>query len=371
MSEPILTERRNGVGILTLNAEKTLNALSLAMVAGLYKTLRAWQSDPTIHAVFLQGAGEKAFCAGGDVVRLYEAIQTQNAENDHVPAPACVQFFIEEYRLDYLIHRYDKPIIVWADGIVMGGGMGLLAGASHRIVTEKSKLAMPEVTIGLYPDVGGTWFLNKMPGSWGLYTGLTATRLNGADARYLGLADFHLDSSLKSDLWQQLDRLDWDKNAKDAHSAITAILQVLNTAQLPESPCQQHQGFIEKFDDVTSIDEFQKLLLAADAIDPWIQAAKKSFEGGSPSSRAIIYEQLRRGKQWSLEEVFQAELNLSVQCSLHPDFAEGVRALLVDKDHSPKWQPSTLDAVTPAWVSGYFTPYWQPEDHPFHQLKNL
>ena len=184
---PVLFERlpaANGavVGLLTLNAEKSLNALSLDMVDLMQAQLSDWQHDAQVAAVFMRGAGDKAFCAGGDIQAIYQSmIATPGGPCEYAEA-----FFKREYRLDYLLHTYPKPVISWGHGIVMGGGLGVHAGARHKIVTEKTRFAMPEIGIGLFPDVGGTWFLNRMPGKTGLFVALTAAALNAGDALYLG-----------------------------------------------------------------------------------------------------------------------------------------------------------------------------------------
>jgi len=339
------------------------------MIAELHEVLTKWKEDDGVSCVFLQGAGEKAFCAGGDVRRLYEGIVGQRQDAPGKVPQSCIEFFVNEYQLDYEIHRYPKPIVVWADGIVMGGGIGLAVGASHRVVTEKSKLAMPEITIGLYPDVAGTWFLNKMPKGFGLYLGMTGTRLNGADCLFLNLADYFIPTNCKSELVAKLQATSWERNDKANSEKTTNILQAMAANhQPPESPAKSHQSVVAKFENVGSVGEFRDTLSDCAHNDEWIKAGVKNFESGSPSSAHIIFEQLKRGKNLSLEAVFQSELNLSAQCTIHPDLAEGVRALLIDKDQSPKWQPATLQEITSSWVESYFTPLWKDAEHPLKQL---
>ncbi|WP_250255361.1 enoyl-CoA hydratase/isomerase family protein [Chryseobacterium sp. Marseille-Q3244] len=348
----LLTEIKNKVGIITLNSEKTLNSLSLPMIEELKTVLEDWKNSDEIACLFIQGAGEKALCAGGDVRQLHDAIVAQRAIDPTQVPQDCFDFFSKEYQVDYTIHTYPKPIIVWGHGIVMGGGIGIMVGASHRIVTERSKLAMPEITIGLYPDVGATWFLNKMPSAYGLYLGLTGARLDGADCTFLGLADYYVESSSKEAILNKLDRADWNENP---HKTISEILEkVSQDVSVPESQAALHQDFVERFEKAEILEQFGEILINSAEKDEWINAGIKSFEAGSPSSAHIIFRQLKQGKDLSLEEVFQSELNLSCQCCIHPDFAEGVRALLVDKDQSPKWHPATLDEVTQEWINSYF-----------------
>ena len=348
----ILTEIKNKVGIITLNSEKTLNSLSLEMIEELKVVLDSWKISDEVACIFLHGAGEKAFCAGGDVRKLHDAIMAQRSIDAAEVPQDCFDFFSKEYQVDYSIHTYPKPVIVWGHGIVMGGGIGLMVGASHRIVTERSKLAMPEITIGLYPDVGGTWFLNKMPSAYGLYLGLTGARLDGADCKFLGLADYYIESSSKETILNELFNIDWNGSP---YKAVSNILEnISKNTDIPESQASAHQSFIQQFESVESLEEFRKILIQQKDKDEWINNGIKSFEAGSPSSAHIIFRQLKEGKELSLEEIFQSELNLSCQCCIHPDFAEGVRALLVDKDMSPKWTPATLDEITEEWIDSYF-----------------
>lgn len=348
----INTEIKNKIGIITLNSEQTLNALSLPMIEELQAVLEDWKTSEEMACIFIQGAGEKAFCAGGDVRRLHDAIMEQRKVDAAKVSQDCFDFFSKEYQVDYAIHTYPKPVIVWGSGIVMGGGIGLMVGASHRIVTEKSKLAMPEITIGLYPDVGGTWFLNKMPSAYGLYLGLTGARLDGADCKFLGLADYYMETSAKESVLNALEKADWEG---DRYAIVSDLLKYISeSAVIPESQAAAHASFIQKFEGVTMLKEFREILTAYPEKDEWINAGIKSFEAGSPSSAHVIFRQLNQGKNLNLQEVFRSELNLSCQCCIHPDFAEGVRALLVDKDQSPKWYPATLEEVTGGWIDSYF-----------------
>lgn len=353
----IKIERLSGaagdIGWITLDAEKSLNALTLEMIRSLSRTLTAWQADPTLRCVVMNGAGEKAFCAGGDVVALYHAM----VDKDPGAIGLGDAFFEEEYALDVMIHTYPKPILCWGHGIVMGGGLGLMAGASHRVVTEKSRIAMPEITIGLYPDVGGSWFLSRMPGRVGLYLGLTGASLNGADALFLGLADFALPAVQKSDLRQALSALNWSNEDARNHAILSGYLRKSSAGfaqTLASSPVREHFDLIQALTDADSVEEVVAKITAYTGDDAWVSTGAQKLKIGSPSSAAIIFEIHKRVKHLSLKEVFAFELNLSRQFLRHPDFREGVRALLIDKDNSPKWNPALISDVNKQWTDSFF-----------------
>jgi len=359
MTDIILTEIKNGIGNITLNSPKSLNSLSLEMAHALNSKLSEWRTKSDIYCIFLQGQ-ERAFCAGGDIRKLYHSLKKN--ENGKISQEA-LEFFIQEYTLDYSIHTYPKPIVVWGDSIVMGGGIGLMVGASHRVVTERSKLAMPEITIGLYPDVGATWFLNRMPDGWGDYFGLTGARMNAQDAIYLGLADYLLESDSKEAVLEKMMSVHWDHDVQKNKATITGILKTMKSPS-QVSQVLERASFAKKLALNKSVKEFIELLSTESKTDEWIAEGFKTFKAGSPTSAMVIFEQLRRGKHLNLEQVFCFELNLSVHFSQNPDFPEGVRALLVDKDLNPKWQPATIDEVTSLSVETYFTQVWNPLDHP-------
>jgi enoyl-CoA hydratase/carnithine racemase len=216
------------IGMITLNAEKTLNALSLEMIDLITAQLEAWATDEGLAMVLLQAAGDKAFCAGGDLQNLYQSmlIHHDSTEKDDIRAnPYARDFFDREYRLDYFIHTYPKPILCWGHGIVMGGGIGLMAGASHRVVTEKSRLAMPEIAIGLFPDVGGSYFLNRMPGKLGLFLALTGAMINTADAKFVQLADYAIAQVDKSKVLDELLRQPWGTTHDENSQLLDIVLR--------------------------------------------------------------------------------------------------------------------------------------------------
>lgn len=350
-------EAKNGkrIGFACLNAEQSLNALSQPMIDLLGPKLFAWAEDAAIACVVLLGSGERAFCAGGDVVSLYRSMR----DNPDGTNQLAERFFESEYRLDYQIHTYPKPILCWGHGIVMGGGLGLMAGASHRVVTERSRVAMPEVAIGFYPEVGATWFLNRMPGQIGLYLGLTGASINAADALHVGLADHFLLSEQQEAVFAALEDVDWAEEPMLNHEFLSRLLRHLgemNEGRKPASKVMEHRDLIDRITDYRSVSGILEALRACQHVDEWIANGLKSLEAGSPTSARVVLEQLRRGRHLSLGEAFILELNMSIQFTRQHDFAEGVRALLVDKDRNPKWQPAHLEDVTDACVDMYFQP---------------
>jgi len=338
---------------ISLNSEKSLNALTLEMIQLIEPRLNQAANDDSIKAVLLTSAGEKAFCAGGDVVSLYRSITS--GDNPNFPT----DYFTHEYRLDYTIHTFPKPIICWGSGIVMGGGMGLMNGCSYRIVTETSHMAMPEVTIGLFPDVGGSFFLNKMPGRTGLFLGLTGNPIYAADALFLGLADRFIESTRYADLVADLQTADWAGSSEQTvNQTLRQLEQNSRAAFRQESPIQDHYDFIQRVTDQDSLTDLMQAMASIESDDPWIQRSQKAITHGSPLSVHLIAEQLKRSQHLSLKEVFMSELILAVQCCQHPEFPEGVRALLVDKDRNPNWMFKSVDTVEPKVVEEFFESPW-------------
>ncbi|WP_394202168.1 enoyl-CoA hydratase/isomerase family protein [Shewanella waksmanii] len=353
------------IGVVTLNVEKALNALNLDMVQAMLAQLRRWQDDDTIAMVVMEGAGDKAFCAGGDVRALHQAAIDYPGEISQ----AALTFFEQEYRLDYLLHTYNKPVLVWADGIVMGGGVGLMAGASHRVVTEHSRVAMPEVTIGLYPDVGGSYFLNTMPGKVGLFLGLTAYNMTGSDAHYVGLGNHYLNREDKHALLEALSSIDWSSDDSENHGKLDKLLAAMSErCQTPmaESVLALHQQEIDALM-AGSIADIASRLNDLTTEEKWLSRAVATFQAGSPISHALIFAQANF-EDLSLAQAFQFELGLSVQCCAIGDFAEGVRALLIDKDRNPQWLFPHVERIAPNVLSQLLASPWDEQSHPLADL---
>lgn len=376
VAAPVLFEERrtgNGprIGVARLNAEGTLNALSLEMIDLLSERLAAWAQDSSIALVVLEAAGEKAFCAGGDLQRLYQSMIEHHASprrNDVGANEYALQFFSREYRLDYLIHSYPKPVLCWGHGIVMGGGLGLMAGASHRVVTERTRVAMPEINVGLYPDVGGTWLLGRMPGKLGLFLSLTGAPLNAADALFAGVADHALRQADKGQVFEALLRQPWTGSCRDDSRALTDLLRAFGSADESIGPARRHFDLIGKVCGHGALLEIAAAIADLKAEDPWLSAAAATLLAGSPSTAALAHALRQRSRLLSLAGVFRMELVASMHCAARPDFAEGVRALLIDKDRRPCWSPASLGEVSREWIDGYFASPWQGAEHPLADL---
>jgi enoyl-CoA hydratase/carnithine racemase len=352
-----LTAGARKIGRITLSVAATLNSLTLEMVDTLQGQLDAWCDNDEIAAVFIEGAGEKAFCAGGDV----QALHNSATEKPGGPCDYAEAFFSREYRMNYTLHTYSKPLICWGHGIVMGGGLGVMAGCSHRVVTEKTRIAMPEVTIALFPDVGGTWFLNHMPGKSGQFLALTGASINAADAIYCGIADRFISSERKEEVVEQLLRQKWQEDAASNHALVRHVLRPFSeqsVAQCPGGQVEPHLGSINSLCDGDDIHEIIDNIVSLQTQDPWLVKAKESLAHGSPLAALWIYRQLLECRHSSLKEVFQSEIQLATNIIRHPEFSEGVRALLIDKDRNPAWQFSASRDVPAGVLDGFFAAPW-------------
>jgi len=334
--EELLHEEKSGIGWITLNRPKALNALSLTMIRTLQQLLIEWERDSSIKAIVIQGAGGKAFCAGGDVRAVYEAKRKGDLQT-------CDVFFREEYTLNTHIHNYTKPFIALIDGIAMGGGLGVSINGSHRIVTERALLAMPETGIGFFPDVGATTFLNNAPGMVGLFLGLTGTRLKADDALWAGLATHFMPSSFalfKDDL----------RKGKPLEESLATYCQ-----RPPEKGFLEHhfEKIEAHFNKPTLGEIFERLEKDP---SPFAQNTYNTLRSKSPTSLAVVFRQLKEGKNLSFLERMKMEFRLSQHFVEGHDFMEGVRAVLVDKDHLPQWKPATIENLTSKDIARYFAP---------------
>lgn len=352
-------EQKGSLAIVTLNRPKALNALTLDMVRAFAPRLEAWEEDPEIAAVLIKGAGEKAFCAGGDVRAAWDAGREFAPAGGYDPMSApedCLprRFFLEEYRLNRRIHRFPKPYIALLDGVTMGGGLGLSVHGSWRIATERCLSAMPETAIGLFPDIGGTWFLNKAPGMLGRYLALTGARLKGIeDAVYAGFATHGMSSEVLESFESALVEADYGDSNESRHAAVSAIVDRF-ASEPGESALAASQDEIDRCFGRDSVMEVLSAL-EGDNSD-WACETVATIRGRSPTSVKLSFQQLMRGADLTeIEDVLTMEFRMIQRCMAGHDFYEGIRAVLVDKDHKPAWNPDSLEAITDDMIANFFT----------------
>ena len=328
-------ERHGHLGRIILNRPRAINALTANMVGLIRGVLDEWEHDDGVATVLLSGAGERGLCAGGDIVAIYRDAGNGGAES--------ARFWAEEYELNARISSYPKPYVAFMDGIVLGGGVGVSAHGRHRVVTERTKVGMPETGIGFVPDVGGTYLLSRAPGELGTHAALTAGTMTGADAMLLGLADTYVDSSRLADLTAAL-------AVKPAGEALRDFAQ-----ETPEAPLAAARHWIDEcyaHDDVETI--IDALLRSGDKD---ANSAAAAVQAKSPTALKVTLQSLRRARELpDLESVLAQEYRVSLHALAAPDFAEGVRAQVIDKDRNPRWQPATLPEVRRSDVDAYFDP---------------
>lgn len=349
------------IGLLTLNDPARLNALSEPMIDELQTTLDRWAVDDRICAVLLQGKGERAFCAGGNIRNLYSAIK-EDGEHE-----VATRFFTKEYRLDYSLHRFPKPIVGIAHGVVMGGGLGLLAACRYRLATPDVTVAMPEISIGLFPDVGASWFLNRLPGRIGLFMGLTGARLNITDTIRIGLADMVLLEEDRESLLGELQNQRWTGEPAADDNRLFRLLNQMHAPDyrsLERSNLERHEQDIARLSAGDELPEIVDQLLSAEIDSEWWNACMSNLRGGSPVSAWLIWTQLQKAQQMSLKDVFRMELAMAMECIRRPDLPEGIRARLVEKDQRPTWSFASVAEVPPDVVEAHFQPEWDDETDP-------
>jgi len=356
----VVTEIRGSAGLITLNRPRALNALSLEMIRQLTAVLLAWRGEPRVERVAIRGTGREgafgAFCAGGDIRFFHQAALGGD--------PRLEDFFTEEYTLNHLIHGYPKPYVVFMDGIVMGGGMGISAhggDTSLRIATERTKMAMPETNIGLFPDVGGGWFLARCPGHIGEYLALTGHVLGAADALGAGLADGVLPSAELPAVWDSL----------AGHDGFEQLRERLRQAPAPAAELAAQRAQIDRFFGLPTVRDIVAAL-EADA-SGWALRTAALLRARSPLMLHVTLEHVRRARHMTLAEDLRMERDLVRHCfHLRPGAAsetvEGIRALAVDKDHAPRWSPARIEEVEPAAVAAFFASPWPRHAHPLREL---
>ena len=336
----VVIQYRTPAGLLTLDRPKALNALTYRMAEVIQLQLRDWAKEDIIRRVVIEGEGERAFCAGGDIRALYES---GKAGTSYIHC-----FYRDEYLLNTYIKRYPKPYIALISGIVMGGGVGVSVHGSHRIADETTLFAMPETGIGLFPDVGGSYFLPRLPGEIGTYLGLTGARLKAADTLYAGIATHFVPRASRATL---LDKLGSDEDLDRTLAALGADPGPAPLAQMRD-----------KIDTIFSADSVEAILerLERDGTD-WAQGTAKTIRSKSPTATKLAFRQIREGAKLDFEDCMRMEFRMVNRVIAGRDFYEGVRATIIDKDGAPKWSPATLAEVSEADIDAYFAPLGENE----------
>ena len=365
----VLSEVRGQVGFITLNRPRALNALSLGMVRDLMGILLAWQNDARVLAVAIRGSNKEgpfgAFCAGGDIRFFHEQAEHGN--------PEIEDFFTEEYTLNNLIPNLGKPYIAFMDGIVMGGGMGISQGATDRILTERTRMAMPETLIGLFPDVGGGYFLSRCPGHTGEWLGLAGDHVMGADGLSIGWGDHFLSSSRQADVWQALG----EQNFASGEAAQEWLRSQCEPAPAVSEAFAAARAEAEKY---FGADSFKAIVqkLEADTGSEWAQKCAAALRKRSPLLLHVVFEQIRRGRHMTVAEDLRMERDLVRHCffpqhmgrkMVSSEIIEGVRALVIDKDNNPQWNPPRIEDVTDEMVDAFYESPWPVSMHPLAFLK--
>ncbi|WP_430459622.1 enoyl-CoA hydratase/isomerase family protein [Thalassolituus sp. LLYu03] len=361
------TRSGHKLGILTLNAPAAMNAVDLTMVNLIDRQLKRWEDDDDVVAIFMHGAGDKAFSAGGDIRKLYDSM-CADGDEQYRYADA---FFSGEYGKNYRVHLVTKPLVAWGNGFVMGGGLGLFIGANHRIGTETLKLAWPEVRIGLFPDVAASWYLSHLPYPAGHWMALTGSHMNAVDCRALTLTQYAMAHSQQADVIKVLKTLSWTANAAENHHKVRDALHALEDEcplSLPASRMDDARADIQALLADRSLSAIARRFEAYAGNNDWVKQGIANFRAGCPATAQLIMVQLERGALMSLKEVVQWELILAYQAVRHPDFAEGIRAMVVDKDFAPRWAHSHVDAVPKSWVDGLMHSPWSRDEHPLADL---
>lgn len=355
----VLGEIRNHVAFVTLNRPSALNALSLEMILRLRSLFNEYSADPNVYAVLIRGAGEKAFCAGGDIRALYKSFKNGGSLHD--------EFFAAEYPLDYLLYSYPKPYAALLDGITLGGGLGLSQGSALRIVGERTRMAMPEVAIGFFPDVGGSYFLSRLPGRLGRYLALTGLQIGASDALYTHLADVYLPPAAIASIADELSQLHW---GNDRFADLRRFLKS-RAAASPSQPTLP--ALRERIDAHFSKGSIAAILNSLEsesrgAHARWARETADLMRSRSPTLLSVTLRQLQRGASMSLADCFRMELGMAAYAFEQGDFLEGVRAVLIDKDNTPRWHPSRIEDVTEAMVQAFFSERWRDAEHPLAAL---
>jgi len=345
----IISSGKQTIGVITLNRPQALNAFNGSMARSLLTCFNTWKTRDDLVCVILHGEGQGGFCSGGDVKDII-AIQRESGTTQAF-LNAANQYFQLEYCTDYVIHTYPKPLLIWGHGWVLGGGWGLFSGGSHRVATPSTRLSMPELLIGLFPDVAASWFLNRLPPGVGLFLAMTGARVGAPDAIDLGLADHLLPEDSFPELLASLEKASWTGNPADNSRQLHAILRSLALKQpSQEGPILRHASVFRQLAQETEVEAYAQALEELTPSDPWLQHAQAQFGKGSPSSLAFIFEFMHFAKHLSLKQALMLDWQLAMHFCKREEFHEGVRAMLIDKDKNPQWSPARIADVERQWI---------------------
>jgi len=340
--EDVLFEQNGALGIITLNRPKALNALTHGMCLAIHKQLDAWKVDDSIKAVLVRGEGEKGFCAGGDVIALYNSGKAyRDGDKSNT---AWREFFRDEYKMNAAIHHYPKPYIAFMDGITMGGGVGVSVHGDYRIVTERTMLAMPETGLGLMPDVGGGYFMPRLEGELGMYLALKGERIKAADCMDFGIATHFMESAQHYELIERLSRVE---TAGEVERVLGGM-----SGNAGNGKVALYRDDIDRMFAGSSVEDIMAAL--KDDGDEWAMAQYDAMAKLSPTSMKVTFKQMRDGEHLSFDDEMKVELRIVSHIIEGHDFYEGVRAILLDKDYAPKWQPDSFEGVSAAAVDAHF-----------------
>ena len=346
-TEQVLFDTAGPIGLITLNRPQALNALTLDMIRAIEPRLVEWAEDPEIRAVVVRGAGDRAYCAGGDLMAIYDAgperapLMADDPDSD---------FFRREYVLNWRIHHYPKPYVALIDGVTMGGGVGLSVHGSHRIATERTVFAMPECGIGLFPDVGGSWFLPRCPGALGMFLALTGHRMKAADSLLAGIATHHVPADRLDALVDGLAAAKWSGPPQ----AVVDQVMAGHAADPGAPPLAEALAAIDRCFAAETVEGIRERL--AEEEGDWAAAAGAALDRNSPTSMKVTLQQLRRGGSMDYDSCVTMEYRMVQRFIAGHDLFEGIRAAIVDKDRNPAWRPATLDAVPDEAMDRYFEP---------------
>lgn len=359
--EPVLFHVQQGVGWITLNRPKVLNSLNTEMVESISEQMEAWKEDKQVALVCIVGAGEKGLCAGGDIRELYDH-RSEGIEKH------AERFFATEYWMDYDFWTFPKPVLAYMDGVVMGGGVGITMGASHRIVTEKTKWAMPEMNIGFFPDVGSSYFFNQLPGSLGKYLALTSSVIKAGDLMELGYADYYIHQDDWPQIVQNINEKQW--TTENVQEGLNALLSAYARSDYGASLLKEKKQQIDTHFSFSTVEEIVNSLEKASVDkEDWENKTKELLETKSPTSLKVTLKQQLKGAELTYSECLKMELDMAMNFMQYDDFYEGVRAVLVDKDQSPSWNPSALVKVSEESVNSFFQYQWSKDQHPLQNMQ--